>query len=219
LAIALCSVASAQSLFTGNVIKNGSFEAGATSVAGGTVVIPDWNGLATVGEYGINNWWEVPAGAWSDGIKFAGGGNNDLNSIDQLFEISGDDFAAVDSGASTFNISGWFGGWTTQEDFSFLTADFLDASNTSIANVVIGNVTNADRGGVTSMLFREANGTIAAGTRSIRFTLTFDRIGGGTYNDGSADNLQFTADAVPEPMTMIVLAAGAALAAARRRSK
>jgi hypothetical protein len=49
--------------------------------------------------------------------------------------------------------------------------------------------------------------------------LTFDRIGGGTYNDGSADNLQFTADAVPEPMTMIVLAAGAALAAARRRSK
>ncbi|MBA4294217.1 hypothetical protein C0431_14745 [bacterium] len=218
-AIAFASLASAQSIFSGNVIKNGSFEAGSTAVNGGSVAVPDWNGLTTVGEYGPATWWEVPFGVWSDGNKFVGGGNNDLNTIDQSFVIDAADFATIDAGNAAFNVSGWFGGWSSQQDFAFLTVDFLDASSTVLNSTVIGNVTAAERNNVTSMQFREANGIIASGTRSINFTVTFDRIGGGTYNDGTAENLVFSAEAVPEPMTMIALAAGAGLIARKRRNK
>ncbi|MFM9871879.1 MAG: PEP-CTERM sorting domain-containing protein [Fimbriimonadaceae bacterium] len=215
----VASMASAQSIFAGNIIKNNSFEAGVTSVAGASVAVPDWVGNTTVGEYGPVTWWEVPFGVWSDGNKFVGGGNNDLNTISQSFVVDAADFASVDSGLSTFAVSGWFGGWSSQEDFSFLTVAFLDSSSNTLSSTVIGNVTATDRNSVTSMLFRNASGNIAAGTRSVNFTVTFDRIGGGTYNDGSVDNLNFTANAVPEPMSIMAFAAGAAFLARKRRNK
>lgn len=217
--VAAATLAPAQSIFAGNIIKNNSFESGETSVNGASVAVPDWVGNTTVGEYGPATWWEVPFGPWSDGNKFAGGGNTDINSISQSFTVDAGDFVSIDSGQSTFEVSGWFGGWSSQEDFSFLTVDFLDSANAVLSSTVIGNVTATDRNSETSMLFRDSSGTIASGTRSVNFTVTFDRIGSGTYNDGSVDNLNFSANAVPEPMTMIALAAGAGFIARKRRNK
>ncbi|MBL8067009.1 MAG: PEP-CTERM sorting domain-containing protein [Armatimonadetes bacterium] len=215
--LAIASIAPAQSLFGGNIIKNGSFEAGATSVDGASVAVPDWNGTTTVGEYGATNWWEVPAGPWSDGIKFAGGGNFASNSINQTFTIDAADFATVDAGQAAFTVDGWFGGWSSNNDNAILNVTFKNSVGGDFRTIQIGGVTATDRNNVTSMLFRSATGVLDSGTRSIVFNLVFTRTNG-TYSDGSAENLRFNANAVPEPVSMVALFLGAGLLARRKRS-
>lgn len=215
--ISLMSLSFSQSIFGGNLIKNAGFDDGTPSVAGATVAVPNWTGNTTVGTYGISNWWEVPEGAWSSGTQFAGGGNLASNTISQTFTIDASDFATIDAGQANFNVNGWFGGWSTNNDNAVLNVTFKNSVGGDFRTIQIGGVSSADRNGVTSMLFREANGTLDIGTRSIVFDLAFTRTNG-TYSDGSADTLAFTAEAVPEPMTLIALAAGAGLIARKRRN-
>jgi hypothetical protein len=211
--------ASAQSIFGGsNVIMNAGLDMGAPSAGGGVISVPDWVGEAGVGTYGVSNWWEIPDGAWTSGTQFFHGGSNGSTQLTQTKVLDATDLAVVDAGNAAYNLSGWFGGWQTQNDTAALTMRMLDGGAAELGTVRIGDVTATDRASVSSMLQRSASGTLLAGTRSLEFVLVATRAGG-TSNDGVADTLSFTAEAVPEPATLLIVASAAALAARKRRQK
>ncbi len=201
-----------------NQIINPGFDNGPASAGGGLTAVPGWTGQAGVGTYGVANWWEIPAGAWSSGTQFSHGGSQASTIITQNLSISAADAAIVDAGQGSYNVSGWFGGWQGQDDNATLATRFLDVNNEQIGQGdLLGGFLAADRNSVSGMLFDSGSGQILAGTRTIQFVLTATRVGGGTSNDGVSDTLAFTATAVPEPATMAVLGLGAAALLRRRR--
>jgi hypothetical protein len=98
-----------------------------------------------------------------------------------------------------FELTGWFGGAGAQGDWAALTARFLSASESVVGSNTVGQVTPTDRGGVTGLLLRRAEGTLPAGTRFVEFTLTNHVTAGA--NDGSADNLSFVLTPPPFSIT------------------
>jgi len=100
-----------------------------------------------------------------------------------------------------YELSGWFGGAGTQADTATLTARFLNSNATALGSNIVGNVTDADRGGVTGLLLRSTNGTLPSGTRFVEFVLTNRVVTG--MNDASADNLSFVLTARPDPTFQI----------------
>ena len=128
---------------------------------------------------------------------FAGGatGNSDLS---QTVDVSAA-ASAIDAGSVPFALSGWLGGYATQNDRVGITATFLNASGTSVGSAAVAPVTSSDRGGTTEFLQRSANGTLPAGTRTVQVDLAFTWTAGNT-TDGYADDLSLTIGAsVPAP--------------------
>ncbi|GAA1987013.1 alkaline phosphatase family protein [Catenulispora subtropica] len=128
---------------------------------------------------------------------FAGGatGNSDLA---QTVDVSAA-ASAIDAGGVPFNLSGWLGGYSTQNDRAGMTATFLNAAGTSVGTASIAPVTSTDRGGSTKFLQRTATGTLPVGTRSIKVDLGFTWTAGNT-TDGYADDVSLTVGAtVPTP--------------------
>lgn len=105
--------------------------------------------------------------------------------------------ADVDGVRVDFALSGWFGGARNEGDNAALTARFLNIGETVIGSTTVGNVTAAERGGLTGLLQRSANGTLPIGTRFVEFMLTNRVVTG--MNDGSADNLSFVLTPRPDP--------------------
>ena len=188
-----------------NLVQNGDAELGAASPDGGgmLVPVPGWSltDNFTVVTYGAEGWPAVSDPGPADrGINlFVGGRPSALSSASQEVDISSWS-AAVDAGGVAYTLSGWLGGWSSQEDNAVFAARFLDGSHLEIggSSVSIGPVTALERGQLISLLYRDASGGIPNGTRGIEFTLTMTRLEG-TDNDGYADNLSFVAHAVPEP--------------------
>ena len=155
---------------------------------------------------------------------FTGGPSAGSSSGFQLINLA-PDASVIDAGKATFTLSGYFGGFSTQNDYSFLTADFLDASNNSLGSTQIGFVSSADRGGVSGLLLRSTDGFVPVGARTINLGLGMVRTDG-TYNDGYADNLSLvlhgSAAPVPEASTTVslglLLGMGAMALAVRRRT-
>jgi hypothetical protein len=77
-----------------------------------------------------------------------------------------------------------------------LTTSFLNSTGSVLSSTVIGNVTSAERGGVTGMLERSATGTLPMQTRFVEFALTNRVVTG--RNDASADNLSFVLTPKPD---------------------
>ncbi len=127
----------------------------------------------------------------------------------------------IDAGRAAYDLNGWLGGYSTQEDNAVLGLLFLNASGGAVGTAAIGPVTAADRSGVTGMLFRQTKGIVPVGTRSIQITLTMTRLEG-INNDGYADNLSLILTPVPEPSStaLIGMAFGASrlIATWRRRA-
>jgi hypothetical protein len=66
---------------------------------------------------------------------------------------------------------------------------FLNETNQQVGNTItLGPVLAADRGSISSLLFREANGLVPIGTRSFIVTVTITRLYG-TYSDGDIDEI------------------------------
>jgi len=183
-----------------NLIYNGDAEA-----TSGTGVYATNRGIAwwfdtassTLGIYGGNA--RFP-GAGSPGPEnrgsnfFLGGTVSGL--ITQRIDISalGRD---IDEGIVDYVMGGWFGGAEGEDDRMALTARFLDGAGAALGSNTVGNVTAADRGGVTGLLERFAIGAVPASTRFIEFALASTTPIGN--NDSSADNLSLVLSARQDP--------------------
>jgi len=208
---------------TGNLLVNGDAESAPGSDAGDVVPVPGWT--VTAGNFTAitynPNFGGVEAGSPGPvdrGLNYFGGGPSiELSVATQTIDLA---FAAADiaSGQAGFELSGWLGGFSSQDDNAVLSATFLDGANNALSSFSIGPVLAADRENVTGLLFRSLTGSIPAGTGSALITLTLTRLQG-SYDDGYADNLSFSLQPVPEPGTAGLLLGGAAVLAflGRRR--
>ncbi|MFI6101571.1 hypothetical protein ACIA8G_39005 [Lentzea sp. NPDC051213] len=118
------------------------------------------------------------------GTSFFGGGNTPLSTLRQSVTLP--------SQPSQFAVSAWLGGYASQQDGARLSVEFLDAAGTPRGLVVLGPVTAAERNNRTGLLERSARGTVPPGSHTAVVILQMTRSGGGTSNDGYADNISFT---------------------------
>ncbi|NHZ34170.1 PEP-CTERM sorting domain-containing protein [Massilia rubra] len=197
-----------------NLIVNGDAEAGAGSSDGGTVTLPGWNvsgGLTSV-KYGASGGFPGPADAGPQNRGknfFAGGVNTPASRAVQVIDLGGYS-DAINGGRSQFDLSGWLGGYASQSDNATLTAVFRDKSGNTLFSQSLAPVSVSDRGGLSSLVFRESHGFIPVGSTLVDIVLDMKRVEG-SYNDGYADNLSFSVAAVPEPSSWAMLGAGLAM--------
>ena len=180
-----------------NLLSNGSAEANLGTAGGAARTLTDWetagdaDTAATAQLYGVNGYAPRPGGAGK--AYFYGGQTGEgaeSHAVGQTLNLA-DLGGLIDAGHASYRLSGTFGGHLDQADAASLTAAFLSASGELLQTVTIGGVTPADRHGLTQLLARDARGTLPAGARSVHSTLTFTKSAGGTFNDGSADELSF----------------------------
>ncbi len=178
--------------FNRNLISNGDAEANSgTNNYATNRGIAWWFDIAsaTLGVYGSNpNFPSLasPGPADRGDNFFLGGTTNGW--ISQRIDIS-DVAEEVDGLGVDYLLSGWFGGVGLQEDRAGLTARFLNASGSTLGSNTIGNVSAADRLGVTGLLERTSQGVLPPGSRYVEFSLT--NHAASSPNDASADNLSF----------------------------
>ncbi|HXJ21959.1 MAG TPA: phosphoesterase [Polyangia bacterium] len=175
-----------------NLIVNGDAEAAVGSTDGSPVTTPGWtvDGEATAVQYGASSYPAAtdPGPADRGNNFFAGGAHDELSTLSQTIDVS--TYAtAIDAGGVQAALSGYFGGWQTQNDIAVMTATFQDGSATAIGQAVtIGGVNANDRDNMTEFLLRTATQAVPAGTRSISIVVTMTRTDG-TADDGYADDL------------------------------
>ena len=186
--IALPLAVQAQSIFGTNLIVNGGAEAG-PGVGGNTITasIPGWtssgaNVITYVSGYGIGVNDIVPTSA---GANYFSNGSTSSSMTQTISLAAG--AATIDAGTSTFDVSGYFGGYSNYDDNATLVVAFLNAGGNPLSSVSIGGVKSADRAG-TGLYLRRQIGAIPAGTRSATVTVNFIELTSSTNNSG-ADNL------------------------------
>ena len=175
-----------------NLLTNGGAEAGEGSADGYTVLpVPKWtsNGNFTVVLYGAPNFPNQDSpGPAKRGLKFfAGGPDNAESSISRTLNLKSLS-ADIDTGTVQGTLTGYLGGFSSQEDHADLAVTYLDATGAELATTSLQTVTATDRANVTGMLKRKAVAHVPVGTRSARVVLTMTRLAG-SYNDGYADAL------------------------------
>jgi hypothetical protein len=105
----------------------------------------------------------------------------------QLINVS-----ALIVGGHPFELSGELGGYSTQDDYSTVSAAFESANGAILGRAVLGPATEADRGGTSELIAETLNGTVPAGTTQVLITIATTGVGGGANSDGQADNLNLT---------------------------
>jgi hypothetical protein len=111
--------------------------------------------------------------------------------------------SVIDTGRVRYTISGFFGGDGSNPTTAQLHMFFDMASGPNKGEVIVGNVTAADRHNKTGLLYREATGVIPAGTEFLNLDLqTATLPGAGVVRTGFADNLSL----VLEPPEMYLAA-------------
>ena len=174
-----------------NLIVNGNAEAAIGSADGTAVPTPGWTsvGGATGAQYGVYGW---PAltdpGSPTRGLNlFSGGASDATSSLTQTVNVS--QFAsAIDASRVSYGLSGWLGGWQSQDDNATLTVTFQNALGTALGTGSIGPVLAADRASATGFVQRSSSGAVPSGTRTVLVVLSMVRTAG-TANDGYADDL------------------------------
>ena len=201
--------------FGANLIVNGDAEAGIGSSNGGLVTVPGWSTESnfTVVKYGASGGFPsaTDPGPANRGLNFfAGGENNGSSRATQTIDLSALS-TEINTGASRYNLSGWVGGYESQNDHATLTAYFY--SYTAYVDFSSpGGGSTSDRGYRTGLLFLDAEGFIPVNTTTVVIALDMTR-DAGSYNDGYADNLSFRVApaALPEAETYAMLLGGLAL--------
>jgi hypothetical protein len=196
LAAAACSSSTASPAAAGvattdNLIANGNADAANGSQDGSPVPTPGWTstGEATALEYGVSSY---PAatdpGPTDRGTNLFVGGQDDMSSsLTQTIDLTAYG-AAIAGGGVTYTLTGWLGGYNSQEDSATLTITFEDGSGSALATGSIGPVTAEDRMGSTGLLERSGTGAVPKGTQSVLVELDMTRTDG-SANDGYADDL------------------------------
>lgn len=177
-----------------NLIVNGDAESGTGSTDAAPVATPGWTstGEATALQYGAGAYPQpTDPGPTDRGVNlFIGGQDDATSSLTQTIDLTAD-AASIDAGVVTYALSGWLGGYSSQEDYATLTVTFQDGTLTALGTGTIGPVTAEDRANITGLFQRGTTGNVPAGTRSALVVLAMVREAG-TANDGYADNLSLT---------------------------
>ena len=174
-----------------NLIVNGNAEAATGSADGTPVATPGWTatGEATAGQYGVNGWPGLTDPGPADrGLNlFSGGVADATSSLTQTINVA--QFASsIDASRVTYELSGWLGGWQSQDDNATLTVTFQGATGLTLGTGTIGPVMGSDRGYATGLVQQSSSGAVPAGTRTVLVVLLMTRVSG-SANDGYADDL------------------------------
>jgi hypothetical protein len=201
-------------MFGHNLLVNGDAEMGPIGASTANVVISGWSdsGPMSILPYDFEDTSQpylasTDPGAPNPGRAYFWGGVGPSSTITQTINLT-DIRSLVDLGSVPYDLSGWLGGFSVQNDQMELTASFRDANNDVLASATIGPVTAVDRGLETKLLFRRVDGFVPVGTRSVILTLSATRFAG-TANNGFADNLSlvlFHPDGHPDGRTTGILA-------------
>ena len=209
--LAMACSSQAAVMYGNNLVVNGDAEAGMAGWTG----YADYNPFQSV-NYGSN--WVLPTQPGPDergSRMFAGLGQYAVG-MQTL------DFGMTVAQGIAYSLSGWLGGWASQEDNALFYVQFLDEFDNEVGSAALGPVTPQDRGNQTGLLYREAEGFLPAGTRRLSFWLSMERLAAGD-NDGYADNLSFVLEApvndVPEPATVSMFLTGLGMLGWGRRRK
>lgn len=198
--LAMACSSQAAVVYGSNLVVNGGAEAGMAGWSG----FDSYSPVQSV-NYGSN--WVLPSqpGPADRGSSMFAGSGQYAVAYQSL------DFGVTLAQGVAFSLSGWLGGWANQGDNAVFYVQFLDEFSNEVGSSTLGPVTPQDRGNQTGLLYREADGLIPAGTRSLSFWLSMERLVSGD-NDGYADNLSFVLDApvgeAPEPATVSLFLAG-----------
>ena len=210
--VSMVVVASAQAGGSGgNLILNPGAEADAGSTdssCGGDLDVALWGpetDTFSAVQYGTGGFPSTAVGAQIGGGSnlFTGGcPTTNVSTGEQTAVVSGA-AAAIDGGQVAATLSGYLGGFQGQDDQARVDVFFRGAGGSDLgspgADLRIGPVTAADRGGLTDLLLRSADGGVPPGTRSVLTRLTLTRFSG-SADDAYADNLSLTLGAaVPPP--------------------
>jgi hypothetical protein len=191
---------------SGNLISNPGAEAGTGSADGDDIEpVPSWTTAAgfTAVQYQTSEG-NFPSttdpGPPNRGANFfAGGDTSTTSTATQTIDLT-NAASAIAAGGVQYNLCGWLGGFSTQDDNAVLTATFENASGTALGTPAqIGPVTEAQRGGATALVQQSTSGAVPTGATQVVLTLTMTRVEG-TYNDGYADSLDLsisTSDTAP----------------------
>jgi hypothetical protein len=214
--IAVAPLAAHAGVFGSNLIVNGNAEAeGATT----DIVIPvtGWTSTGTFTALSYTIGGGFP-GVGDPGVSvggnnfFSGGNSAPISTGTQSVDVSSG-ASLIDAGTASYDLSGYLGGYATQDDNATLTISFLSDLGAVLGTAEIGPVLAADRGDATGLLFRDTSGFVPIGTRSLGVELLMTKITG-FDNDGYADNLSLVLQSgaisggVPEPATWAVMLMG-----------
>lgn len=193
------ALAATKHVKSGNLIRDPGAESAkpVPSTGGGVVPVAAWTPLKgsafTAVKYGTTNF--IPAAAPAPkgkarGHNFFAGGQSLPNpsgatQVDSLTKYVG----LIKTGKAKFTLSGWFGGWESQRDYTTLTVTWENAAGAVVGKpTVIGDVTPGQRKNVTGVFARHKAGVVPKGATQAMVKLKMQRLDGG-YNDGYADNL------------------------------
>ena len=115
----------------------------------------------------------------------------------------------IDSGAVSYNLSGWLGGARDLPDTAEMALEFYDASGQLLATAETGTVGAADRAGAAALLSRSLTGTVPASTRQAKVILTFRQQEDTDYLLAYADNISLVLSAGPASIDLNGITNGA----------
>lgn len=195
---------------SGNLLQNPGAEDGACSSSSDanspsqTVPIPGWTTTSSfvVVCYSSNVTLDPStADTIGGGSAYFMGGVDSSTTATQTVDVSS---AAtdIDAGGVQANLSGYLGGYSTQEDNMVVLAEFLSGAGQPLGTMTIGPVTAADRNNQSALVPRSATAAVPKNTRSILVQMNATR-SYGTDNDAAADNLSLTLSSV-SPSTLTV---------------
>ena len=172
-----------------NLLVNGNAEEGTASSTGDPVPVPGWSvsSAFTVVPYGAPGFPTVSQGPPDAMNQFFAGGNADLSTATQEIDVTAN-AADIDAEKVVCDVSGYLGGFDTQDDNATLVVSFQAGDGSELGNTQIGPVLAADRSSLTRLVQRLSSVPVPAGTRSIVVMLIMQRVSG-TFNDGYADSL------------------------------
>jgi hypothetical protein len=181
-----------------NLLQNAGAEAGAGVTNSTAVAVPPgWKpaGPFTAVAYGSPGF---PVSGPGKNF-FAGGPGASRSSGTQVVDVS-PYAAAIDASGIQATLSGFLGGFETQEDSATVEATFLDQSGAPLSSeeLRIGPVTMAQRDRQTKLLRRTATAAVPPQTRKVEVVITAERASG-FYNDGYADDVSLILQASSRP--------------------
>ena len=192
-----------------NLVVNGNAESGSSSAVGNPVSVPGWtvSSAFTVIPYGAPGGYPSASdpGPPDRLGQFFGGGNAAVTTATQEIDLSAN-AADINQGNVTFNLSGYFGGFQSDNDNARLSATFFNGT-TSLGIATVGHVTAKDRSNATGLFFRCGSGVVPVNTTRVVITLTMARFSGNS-NDGYADSLSFICSLKTGPLPTAATFAG-----------